>query len=789
MAMSDNKKGLLKMPRLRMGGKRSGRQKDLAKTVKQRELARVQGRFSFFRSQFMYRLYSVVPPRYRWLLPMLRDYLPSVAEAEAETPTAIAPDILDSLPVITDDVLLPALPPGTEILGQRGRYRIEGLVSVRGRGRVYRGRQIGTEQLVSLREYLLPPRQFSPSESRLRQSSFRDRGGLGLADGRPERFRVMEPEDAIPDQKEPRCYLVDAQGIDLLPSLRTHLPGRSPWTAIQVWRFLNQILQTLESLHGQKFTVPAGQTQQGMVHGNLSLDSVLIDWPVDPAFAGDPQFLVYVTDLFLWESIFAPPGQESAQPTVTDDLAAVGRVAYRLLTGEPDDAAAGNPLQPEAWPAVQPQLKQYLFQLLGLRTPFPSAAAARQAIPTDWQLLTAAPVAESTLADDSSSPKTRWWRWLLAALLLGLLGGTLGWWLTRRQLAIASTDTPRLCCFQEVAGVPRGDFTYASDRAGLGDYVFQQKHLVFPEMTVEAAVETAYDEVQLTYAPMLTDAAAIAAVTRETADFALSALFGDSDQALLPLPANLQSQPIAHDAIAVFVAFSYEQRSQGLPQHLNGRLSFEEIRQLYTGQIINWRELGGPNLPVKLYVPSEPDMVALFEARVLQDPMAIAAFRQLVETQTQPSAASRQGTNSMLPSVQVMRTFEILRAVIQDFEEAKIGSIGFGPLSQAFGQCSVYPLALRADSGGYVQSIVRHEGVQAIDPSIDLCQDKGSYRRNYQAILTGQYPLAYPLEVIYPYDNSRPPIGRKIVEILQATDSQRQLERAGLVPIARDEEN
>ncbi len=768
-----------------MGGNRSGQQANLAKTVRQRELARVSGRFSFFRSQFLYRIVTVVPPRYRWLVPMLRDFVPGVAEDEIEAaPGESVAEDLAVIPAITDDFLLPALSAGTELLGQRGRYRIEALVSVRGPGRVYQGRQIGTEQVVSVREYLLPRRQFTPSEIRLRQNSFRDRGGIALADGRPERFRLMQPEDAIPDQKEPRCYLVDTQAIDLLPSLRAHLreQARSPWTAPQVWRFFNQILQTLESLHGQKFTVPSGQVRSGIIHGNLTLDSVLIAWPEDPAFAGDPQFLVYVTDLLLWESLFDVPGQESARPTVADDLAAVGRLGYRLLVGEGNDTAVGDPLQPENWPTVQPELKQFTFQLLGLRTPFPSAAAARKAIPKDWQLLN--PVSRETEVEAAETThKSRWWRWLVALLLLGLVGGLLGWWLTRRQLAIASNATPQLCCFEGASGVPRGEFTYASDRAGTGDYVFRQKNLVFPDVTVEMAIETAYPEVTLNYTAMLSDEAALLAVINEEADFALSSVFGDSKAALKPIPPELRASPVAHDAIAVYVAFSYEQRSQGLPQALNGRLTFEQLRQLYTGQITNWRQLGGPDLPVLLYVPSEPDVVAIFEARVLQDPLTIAAFRQLVETQTTTSSAIRETGEPALTPVRVLRTFDSLRAVIQDFEESEIGSIGFGPLSQVFGQCSVYPLALKADSGQFVQAIVRTEGGEAIDPSIDLCQDKGSYHRNDRVIIGGQYPLAYPFEVIYPYDNSRPPIGRKVVDMLQATDTQKRLEQAGLVPI------
>ena len=786
MAKSD-KKRFLGLPRLQ-AGKRSGKRGNIAQTLRQRELSRVSGRFSFFRSQALYRLYSVVPARYRWLLPMLRDSLPGVAEAE-ETETeaaAIAAEAEVLAAPLVDTLPLPPLPPGTKLLGQLGSYRVEAQIGVRGRGRVYRGWRMGSEQPVSLREYLLPPQQFSQAEIRQRQAGFRDRGGLALADGRPERFRLIQPQDAIPDQQEPRCYLVGFSGLDLLPSLRSHLEQRpQPWGAPQVWRFFNQILQTLESLHGQKYVVPAGQVRPGLVHGNLSFDSVLIDWPDDPALAGDPQFLSYLTDLQLWENLFTPPQDSLPSMTVADDLTAVGQIGYQLLPGAAIAEAEGrDPRQPQDWSAeVQPQLRDFTYRLLGLRTPFASAEAARRAIPRDWQLLATTPIADdSTELEETSRP--RWWRWLVAALLLVLLGGALGWWLTRRRLAIASPDgPPQLCCFAEAVGVPRGRFTYAGENDSLGAYVLRQKNLVFPDMTVEGAIEAAYPEVALAYQPLATDEAAIGAVLDEEADFALSALFGSSAGAVLPLPPTVQSTPVAHDAIAVFVAFSYAERAQGLPLGLKGRLTFEQLRQLYTGQIVNWRTLGGPDLPVQLYIPSEPDLVAIFERQVLQDPTAIATFRSLLE----PPATITSEVSSDRPPVKVLRTFEILRGVMQDFEAEAIGSIGFGPLSQVFGQCSVYPLALQAEDGEFVQAIADGQTGRAIDPTIDLCQDKGSYRRDYTAILTGHYPLAYPLEVIFPYDNSRPPMGRKVAEILQSQESQLLLERAGLVPIAEPE--
>ncbi len=723
------------------------------------------------------------------MLPWLRDYLPGAGE-EPETqvePAAIAPDERLAAPVPpTDDFLLPPLPAKTELLGQKGRYRIEALVSIRGRGRLYQGRQIGSERLVAIREYLLPPQQFSPSEIRQRQSSFRNRGGLALADGRPERFRLLEPFDTIPDQKAPRCYLVDCSGQDLLPTLRMHLTQHGAWTSQQVWRFFDQALQTLESLHGQKFVLPVGTVRQGIVHGNLTLDSLLIESAYEPAFASDPQFLIYMTDLLLWEALFDPPHQADTNPSVTDDLAAIGKIGYRLLTGDATlvETATNNPLTPANWPPVDRPLKHFTERLLGWQTPFASAAAARQALPRNWQV----PIAHerrpatATTADTASAG---WQRWLMALILLGILGGGLWWWLFRRSAtgAQAADETPQLCCIDEVAAVPRGAFTYASDRDGIGTYVFRQKNLVFPDSRVETELQTLYPKLELTFRPTATDEASILEVLNEEADFALSVLFGQSETAVLPLPQNLQAKVVAYDAIAVFIPFSYELRSQGLPEGLNGQLTLAQLRQLYTGQILNWRELGGPDLPVKLYRPSEPDMIAIFEQRVLQNPADIAAFRRLFGDS---EIVFDDGAN-IQPRRETLRTFDILRAVIRDFEGSTIGSIGFGPLNQVFGQCAVYPLALKADSGPFVQTLIQDKGGQAIDPSVDLCEDKGKYRRDHTAIATGQYPLAYPLEVIYPYDNSRPPIGRKVAEILRSQESQQLLERAGLVPIELDE--
>ena len=70
---------------------------------------------------------------------------------------------------------------------------------------------------------------------------------------------------------------------------------------------------------------------------------------------------------------------------------------------------------------------------------------------------------------------------------------------------------------------------------------------------------------------------------------------------------------------------------------------------------------------------------------------------------------------------------------------------------------------------------------KATGPEEDLCDRKGSYQPNAPALRSGAYPLAYPLAIIYPFDNSRSPIGKKLAELLLTQESQTYLMSLGMV--------
>lgn len=297
-----------------------------------------------------------------------------------------------------------------------------------------------------------------------------------------------------------------------------------------------------------------------------------------------------------------------------------------------------------------------------------------------------------------------------------------------------------------------------------------------PETDPDAEAEPP-ERTTLTYLPQPSASEVFAKVRSQEAAFAISSLLEN-------LGIDLWYEEFAYDAIAVYVAFSYEDRRNGLPRALKGQISFAQLRQLYTGEISNWQELGGPDLPVRLYIPADQEAVTIFEQRVLQTEAAIARFRELRDRRTSASAASTQITQ--------LTTFQTLNAVLRDFEVAQVGAIAFGSLSEVFGQCSVYPLALKADPNGTgtkgsVSPLVNNWGLP-ISPQIDLCNEKGSYATHIAAIREQRYPLAYPLAVVYPLDNRRPPLGQAFAALLQTDEGQLLLQKAGLVPLREIDE-
>ncbi|MBD2440764.1 substrate-binding domain-containing protein [Nostoc sp. FACHB-110] len=662
------------------------------------------------------------------------------------------------------------LVPKTEFRGYKGRYRIDSYVGSRGMGRLYHGTQLADQQPAIIKEYLIPELVFNAEEARDCKQAFERLAGLSLADGRIQDIRLNFPWDAVADPVAERCYLVTSGNVDAYPSLRTYLAIiNRPMSQRDVYRVLDQVLQTLQFLHGQKFSLPTGQVQQGIAHGNINLDSLLI-------MADTPEFFIYVSDLAIWERLFDLPTSKSSNITYAQDLVALGYVAFYLLAGSTVDAVNYLPLDPKIeshWPAIEPAFKAFLFRLLELDKPFANAEEARQSLSQVFTLLP-----KEILIIQAAEEKTNNKLYRPSTIILSIFGGlilcTLIWWIIQklRQPEVAVENTV-VCCLENVPAVPPGTFNYTGEKDSTWSFIRRQSNLILQNQTLEAKLKESQPKLQLNYQPEDTLAQAIAKVKSRQSDFAIANMVEQFSP-------DLRHQEFAYDGLVVFVAFSYAKRDKSLPQALKGQISIEQLRDLYTGKVTNWKNLNGANLPklkVKLYVPQDKELQRIFEQRVLQNESAIAEFRNLIQQQK-----SNQSITEPIVNITTLPTLEMLRQGLSDFEEDNIGSIGFATLSQVFGQCSAYPLAIVNGNKPAVQTLIQDNG-KSINPNTDLCDDKGSYQPDIQVFKTGSYPLSYPLVVLYPGDNNRPPIGQKFADMLRTAEVQQLLEKAGLVPL------
>ena len=712
-------------------------------------------------------------------------------------------------------------------------YRVEvhEFLRMRGNGLLYRGRQLGDRQPVILKEYLLPSRYFTRGEAKSRWDRFRQLATMELADGRPLEFRLLVPDDICIQTTDPndpdssslgRCYQIVSGEQMAYPSLREYLEKHGRLSPERVRWILAQVLQSLVCLHGQKLRFRSGAVRRGIAHGNLNLDTLLLESLDDPS-------LVYLSDLSLWENAFDPQapweewvdsGTQATSPTSgtafvgSQDLKDLGAVAVALLSGEEID---GTP--PTAWGSSlssHQQLNEFVLTLLGERgTTFKSSEVAADALPSIPLMggaIAAFPAPAEPAAKRKANPK--FVLALVAALLPFLLGACLGIWLWRRSKAVAVE--PKICCFDLVKPLPLKAL-YLGEVDGVWDFVFQKADLVSSGQSLLEVVRAERAELEeWCYQAHSKENPTSVNADRERgctsyprlgAEFEGKSLidlthFGTVDFAIVnPGDARFDAEygvfPFAYDSLVVFVAFNYQEREMGLTQKLNGTISFEQLRQLYTGKIARWRQLDYrlPDLPVKLYAPQEEAALTLFEERVLQDPEAISEFRTLLARTDEandlsPRSILEPEAGEEESRITRLRTPQLLQQTIADFENRSpsIGSIGFDSLARVFNQCSIYPLALRSGDSSASEPtspLVMNDG-RTISPRIDLCREKGNYRPNHRAIAPRRYPLSYPLAVVYRRDNRRPEAGKSFARLMKTDRGQCLLRKAGLTPLAPD---
>jgi ABC-type phosphate transport system substrate-binding protein len=649
------------------------------------------------------------------------------------------------------------LPQEAEIKGSQGTYQIVSFVGVRGLGRLYSGVQLQDKQPVIIKEYLLPNRCFNESETLKRKEAFKRVGGVSLADSRIQNFRLVETKEAIADEKGERCYLI-TQGIESSQTLAKYLIEKGAMTSADVREVLNQGLQTLQFLHTQKLCFPSNQVQLGITHGNISLDSTLIK------IENNQKFSIYFCDLAIWENLFMPPNIAQPVPARPEqDLESLGLVAFYLWLGRTTNLSSNQSLDPrdnQQWPDTDSHLKQFIYRLMGLESPFESAEAARQALlqlpKEDHRKSSARSTASQEIEKRFSMPL-----FLLGILALLLLGGGIWYWFWGKK-----TDSPNQYIqwsrlvrnFSEVPNVPSGQFTYTGEKDSTWSYILTQPVdnsrlgdlLTRPKSDATAT----FDYKSVLSANANNPVKSIEEVQISKKDFAITSLVDN-------ITDKLAKKQVADDGLIVFVAFN--KRDSNLANALGGQINLEQLRQIYTGKITNWQQINPklPNLPVKPFAPTEPEAISKFQEIVLKNaPQDEALF------------------TANVTKLDTTKTQNMIRS--ETLEGRTTGIISFGIISKTSSQCTGYPLAIADGKKSAIQPLFQRRDRRSINPSDDLCQ----HDDYYVDVTTFQsYPLGYPIFVVYPKDSNRLPGGSTFAQMLTTRQGQCLLSKVGLIAL------
>ena len=192
---------------------------------------------------------------------------------------------------------------------------------------------------------------------------------------------------------------------------------------------------------------------------------------------------------------------------------------------------------------------------------------------------------------------------------------------------------------------------------------------------------------------------------------------------------ELDSVPVAIDGI-VF----YTNKSLGIKS-----LSLDQLKDIYSGKITNWKELGGKDLPI---------------TAVSLDPKIDSILQLLMETENPPRISNNL-------------------AIVRDYTTAirktasKPGAISYGSTALIKGQSTIAPIALAADDSSTPVSALLADGTV-----------------NLQAFEDNFYPLTRRLFVVIRRDGTpEEKAGVAYTNLLLSEEGQKIFKQAGFVPL------
>nr|MDZ8042654.1 substrate-binding domain-containing protein [Nostoc sp. CreGUA01] len=328
-------------------------------------------------------------------------------------------------------------------------------------------------------------------------------------------------------------------------------------------------------------------------------------------------------------------------------------------------------------------------------------------------------------------------------LTLMVIGGLL-WWLLKpnflsrgstnsyssnRNLNSASTGKST---FQTIADVPTGSFNYGGSTAWASI-----------RQLVDSQIQSDRPELQLRYVDPTKNSPGSSSGIRMLLD-------GQLDFAQSSRPLTNEEQ-----AIATQKGFTLEQRRVGIdgiavvvnPSLKVPGLTVDQLQQIYSGQITNWEQVGGPNLPI---VP-------------------------LSQQPENADAVIFSSNNNQALGSNVQYVYSTTEAVRQLSKTP--GGVYYASARSVIPQCSVKALPLGRTSGElippYREPLVSQENCLRQRNQV-----------NTEAIRNGSYPITADMFVIIKQNKGREQqIGDAYAKLLLTEQGQKAIEQAGFVGV------
>jgi ABC-type phosphate transport system substrate-binding protein/serine/threonine protein kinase len=703
-----------------------------------------------------------------------------------------------------------------EIQGRQGTYRVEKLIGWRKQGRLYEAIK-NEDYTIIIKEYLLPSKYFpSHDEIKQRQQTFTGVANFKLADSISRDFRLILPLEAINDLSEQKCYLITDERGGFV-SIKNYLQHNPLMNEQQIIRLLDQVLQSLDFLHHQKLLLANGMLEEGIIHANISPESLLIRGKF-------PEFFVYLCDFGFWENLFDSSSYSPSTFNPVNDLVDLGYVCFYGLLGRKinDPSQLPNPNIDKKWQKIEINLRTFISKLVTGQ--FKTAREARENLRN--LSLNKSKISNIQKPIQSTKKKSKKWLWWFLALAALLGFASLLYRILFSSPTLTFKQSPLVKYISNITNVPQGNFIYAIAKSkynyifnryieeanynvGTGSYVFLGKGIIAENITLISYIQNQIQENSLTtfnYLKVDNKEDAQEAINNFQADFAI---VSDQNQKATCDNAkqrnkNINNCTIAYDGIVVFVPFStYD---QSLHKALQGKITFSQLRDIYLGKITKWNELveNAPSIEIKLMIPEEPNAVEIFENKVLQKSFLIERFKTNIAT------GKIQAKDTLIQDKNQCNTINYMKASFNNavgFNEDqenivtesnicqtndKNGAISFGILSktfQNFPQCEVYPLALIPDNSDIPIQLIKTIDNSNINNALENC-DKEKLRINQNLIRRGEYPLSFTLSILYPVTatendifDPRYHIGEKFAKIMMTEEAQCWLQEAQLIPL------